>query len=130
PVTIYTDALWHIYMAKYLSAGGSVAANKMISSTVVMYPTAMVANFDNDIYLTGKYMGNPIFGIAPDTFSIPGSIPYNDIFLSKFSTNGTHTVWAVNPGGAFDDSPFSLDADRAGNLLMTGLYSTGIRFFS
>jgi hypothetical protein len=121
--TIFSDANWHIYIAKYTSSGMLAGVNNVISSGQVMYPAGITTDPGNNVYLTGKYNGKPVFGIVPDTFSIAQSTFYDALFISRFALDGTEARWAypgISTSGHF---PFTLDTDEENNLLVSGIYN-------
>jgi len=70
-------------------------------------------------YLTGYFSGSVTFGNTT-LVSAGGS----DIFLAKFGS------WAVQIGGASTDEPTNLALDGAGNIYLTGWFTTSAAFHS
>lgn len=128
--TIFSDSNWHIYLAKYTSTGILAGTSNIIESTQVMYPYGMITDPAHNIFIAGKYLGKPIFGIEPDTFSIAESPFYDALFISRFSSVGPAAVWAYPGISSTSHYPFTLDTDEAYNLIISGAYSTSVMLTS
>ncbi|MFH6772749.1 T9SS type B sorting domain-containing protein [Gaetbulibacter aestuarii] len=73
---------------------------------------------NGNIYLTGAFNGTVVFGSGePNETTLNGN--NSDIFLAKYDANGA-LIWAVNAGGANNDSGRNLDLDSNGNIYLTG----------
>ncbi len=68
--------------------------------------------------------GLPVSNGAFQTRFIGGNILKIDIGIIKFDPTGTRRMYATYIGGAGDDQPHSLIADRAGNLVIAGRTSS------
>ena len=74
-------------------------------------------------YVTGYFTGTALFGNTKIT-----SIGYSDIFVAKYDAGG-NLVWIKTGGGTYQDEPFAISTDIAGNCYVTG-YFTGNATFS
>lgn len=77
-----------------------------------------------NIYITGYFdeevdfdPGNGNYKILPN-----GGDGISDVFVCKLDANGKF-VWAINMGGGGDDAAYSICADSACNLYLTGTFS-------
>jgi len=122
--TLYEDSKYHIFLSCYNSSGFLTANSKVITNNSATDPQGLEAGINDDIYIAGYYYNRQLFGIDPDTFSIPGPIYYQDIFLTKFSAGGIHSEWAVGSGGEFSaDGVTSLNRTAEGELILTGNFT-------
>ena len=75
---------------------------------------------NGNVYITGGFFGNPSITFGNFTLTSNGQ---GDIFLVKYDKNGT-VLWAKSYGGSFDDIAHSVTTDAAGNVYITGYYSS------
>ncbi len=124
--TLYEDSKYHIFLSCYNASGLLTANSKVITNNSATDPQGIEAGVNDDVFLAGYYYNRQLFGIEPDTFSIPGPGFYPDIFTAKFSAGGVHPEWAVGSGGEFSsDMVTSLDRTTEGKLILTGEYTLG-----
>lgn len=71
-----------------------------------------------NVYLTGSFTGTTDMDPGPGVYSLT-TAGSNDIYVSKFDSNGT-LLWAKAMGGAYSDGATSIAVDAAGNAYITG----------
>jgi hypothetical protein len=74
------------------------------------------ADSSGNYYTTGYFTSTASFGT-----SVLNSNGNSDIFIAKYNATGI-VQWAVKAGGAGADRGFSIKADDAGNVYVTGYY--------
>lgn len=77
-----------------------------------------------NIFVAGSFQGTANFGGIILTNSTVG---YSDIFIAKYTTNGT-VLWARGAGGPFDDSASGIAVDPSGNAYITGSFRSVANF--
>ena len=123
-----------IFVAKYSAAGAHVWSKRFgdpfafvggdIGKHVAIDTRANCdgRNGANCVLLTGYFLGTADFGGGP--LSGAGS---TDVFVAKYSANGTH-LWSKRFGGAMIDESMAAAVDGAGNAAVTGRFGTTIDF--
>lgn len=74
-------------------------------------------------YVIGYFSGTAFFGSTKVT-----STGYSDVFIAKYDAAG-NLVWVKTGGGSYQDMPYGICTDIAGNCYITG-YFTGSALFS
>lgn len=89
---------------------------------IATYLFDMAIDKDNNIYVTGAFMGNGTF----DTIIISnhGS---QDIYLAKCNSNGTWD-WALSFGSNDYDQGLGVTTDKYGHIFLTGYFSNSADF--
>ncbi|RFS17015.1 SBBP repeat-containing protein [Emticicia sp. C21] len=77
---------------------------------------------NSNVYVTGRYRGTAIFGVLATTAAGEA-----DIFVAKYASNGSF-YWVVSAGGAYEDIGYSIAADAAGTVSVTGYYIVSATF--
>jgi hypothetical protein len=110
-----------IFILKYL-ADGTPQWAKNIGGTGSEQPVNMVVDSTGNVYVSGYYASSPlnIPGFEPDTLTFAGA---NDTFILKYLADGT-PQWAKNIGGTGTERPVNMVVDSAGNLYVSGYYSS------
>jgi hypothetical protein len=77
----------------------------------------VAADHAGNIYVTGYVQYDATFG----TLAVPAvfEIPFGDIFLAKYDSDGT-SLWVRRPGGNSTDYGKAVAVDRAGNVYIAG----------
>lgn len=84
---------------------------------------AVAVDLSGNSYTTGEFGGDSIrFGTATLYNSSPG-IGRKDFFLAKYSASGA-VLWSRSGVGYYDESCASVATDAAGNVYVTGYYSS------
>lgn len=86
------------------------------SQGLVEYARDIAVDAAGDVYITGAFSGNLLFG----TLGIPSSGGY-DMFIAKFNGSGT-CLWVQRGGGAGQDYGKDITVDAAGNVYVTGQF--------
>jgi len=73
---------------------------------------------EGNIYLTGGAYSDE-FPVTPNSYD-PSFNGGRDVFLSKFSNNGTQLLYSTFIGGPFDDNGYGIYIDEDNNAFITG----------
>ena len=89
------------------------------------YATAIAVDSLKDIYVTGRTASTnfPVTNAIQSTYS-GGAY---DIFLTKFTSNGSVVVYSTYLGGSGDDRPYAIDTCPDGSVCISG-YTTSTNF--
>ncbi|HEY6170393.1 MAG TPA: immunoglobulin domain-containing protein, partial [Verrucomicrobiae bacterium] len=109
------------FTVKYNAAGTSVWLQKG-GGTSFDAGKAIAVNSSGEVLVTGYYPTTATFGTSNIVTS--GT---NDIFLVKYSTNGS-VLWAKGTGGALADQGNALTIDPQGYVLLAGTFRTNVAF--
>jgi hypothetical protein len=82
-----------------------------------MHPMAVTYDPSGNAYVTGSFTGTMDFGGGP-----VASAGGEDIFVSKLDAAGKH-LKTVRLGGATDDHPWRVAADKSGHVLVAGSFT-------
>ncbi|MBU0943468.1 MAG: SBBP repeat-containing protein [Proteobacteria bacterium] len=74
-----------------------------------------------NIYTTGLFNGTVDFDPGPGIFNLTSAGTTNDIFISKFDSNG-NLVWAKAIGGQLSCIGYGISVDTSGNVYTTGFF--------
>jgi hypothetical protein len=115
-----------IFVAKYDKAGQLIwstqaGSNTYINNVISECGTDILVN-NNAIYVTGFFLEKAQF----DNQEI-NSNGSDDIFLAKYDLNGK-LLWIKSAGGKSQDIPYSLAADKSGNIYLTGSFQKEAQF--
>jgi hypothetical protein len=104
--------------------GGTPAWSKAFgtSSTLDLISRGVAADGANNVLLTGEFSGTADFGGGSLT-----SAGANDVFVAKLASNGNH-LWSRRFGDSADQFGRSVDADLAGDVLVTGYFKGTLDF--
>jgi hypothetical protein len=86
----------------------------------------LVVDLDRNIYLLGWYTGVVDLDPGPGASNVSG-FGNRDIFLAKYDSVGNH-IWSFGIGGTGHDEGGDIAVDGAGNILISGRFSTSIDF--
>lgn len=107
------------YIAKYDSNGICQWAQK-IYGTSAEYLNSLSLDKDNNVLVAGFYTSSTLNFNNGITLTNSGS---SDIFISKYSSNGT-CQWAQRIWGTASDEAYSIDSDINGNVYITGSFTS------
>ena len=79
-----------------------------------------------NLYITGSFTGQAQFGEGAAAITLT-AIGNSDIFLAKYDSSGA-LLWAKGMGGSGSDLGAEVEVDAAGNILVTGRFSTSVDF--
>ena len=79
-----------------------------------------------NLYITGSFSGQAQFGegATATTLTAAGN---SDIFLAKYAPDG-ELLWAIGVGGTGSDVGSDVEVDAAGNVFVTGRFSSTVDF--
>ena len=119
------NSLYDIFLAKYDNSGNALWARRA-GGDKLDYSYAVAVDASGNAYITGSFSSTKAtFGTINLTNVNAGS---GDIFLAKYNSAGT-VLWAKRAGGTdFDDSD-SIAVDAAGNVYITGGFSSATATF-
>ncbi len=103
----------NFFIAKFDSSGNAIWAE----SSGAAGGGAIVADAFGNLYVTGSFGGNAIFGSI--TLTSSGA---SDFFIVKYNSNSGNALWARSGGGSIDnDYSSAIAVDLSGNIIVTGL---------
>ncbi len=128
--TLRSAGAGDVFLAKYTPDGNPIWSKRFgAADSDIGYSVAAdrSANCDgnggtNCVVVAGLFSDTVNFGGAPLTSA--GSY---DIFVAKYSANGTH-LWSKRFGSANEDVAYGVAVDAAGNVLLTGFFSASADF--
>ena len=82
----------------------------------------MAVDGSANVFITGYFYNSANFGGGTLT-----SNGYGDIFVASYTSGGTHR-WAKAFGGTSSDYGWGIDADKKGNVYVTGYYYYSANF--
>jgi hypothetical protein len=83
---------------------------------------AVAADASGNVIVAGDFLGSVDFGGGA-----LACVGQEDLFLAKFSPDGTH-VWSQRFGGAKDQIPYDVIVDGSGNVIVTGEFWGDVDF--
>lgn len=117
PGTPYGDP----FVAKFDSDGNTLWAKKSANALSSDGILSVATDPSGNVYATGSFISDEItFGST--TLTNSGSAT-QDLFVVKYSSSGA-VLWAKRVGGAGDDQGNAVAVDHAGNLILTGQFSS------
>ncbi len=105
------------FVASYTSEGeyrwGRTWGMSMVDSAdIIVAPT-------NELYITGEFYWNLVDFDPSEYTDYHGSCANDDVFLSKYLTNGEYQ-WTRTWGGAGDEIGYEVASDESGNAFVAG----------
>jgi len=114
-----------VFVVKY-SNSGSVIWAKSAGGTYIDIANSVATDKLGNIFLTGLY-ASPTLTFGTTVLHNNGGV-YNDVFLTKYDSNG-NVVWANTAGGTNIDDGTSVSADASDNIIVAGYFrSDSIKF--
>ncbi len=114
-----------IFLTKYLANGG-YEWTKAVGGTAADEGIDTATDPLGNVYITGYFGGTVDFDPSNNTDSRT-SAGSNDIFLSKYSPDGTY-VWTKTMGGTGDDMPQSVTVDASDKVWVGGYFNSTADF--
>ncbi|MBS4065692.1 MAG: T9SS type A sorting domain-containing protein [Chitinophagaceae bacterium] len=121
----YSDA----FITKLDASGNFVWAKSLTGNAGgnhAVYANSIALDVSGGIYVTGSFSGVVDFDPGAITFYLV-SAGQEDIFISKFDTNGSLT-WAKSMEGSQNDKGLSITVDTLNNVYTTGCFSGFVDF--
>ncbi|ESU22321.1 hypothetical protein FEDK69T_23040 [Flavobacterium enshiense DK69] len=114
-----------IFIAKYTNNGSYLWA-KAMGGAASDSARSLVVNSIGEVYITGDFSNTVDFDPSAATANLT-SAGYNDIFIAKYTNNGSY-LWAKAMGGFESDLGFSLAVNSSGEVIITGTFSWTVDF--
>ncbi|MDF2457011.1 MAG: hypothetical protein K0R51_3004 [Cytophagaceae bacterium] len=108
-----------VYLLK-LDKNGSFKWVTTFGGNDYILPTGLGIGNNCDLFLTGNFLGTVDFDPGLGTFLKTSGLN-NDIFISKFTTDGNY-VWAKTIGGPSDDWVGEIKVSKQGNIFIGGSF--------
>ncbi len=123
-VNIASAGFADVFILK-LTASGNYVWVKKIGGTSNDISISIAIDTLGNIFTTGGFYGPGACDFDPSTgvFSLTATNNESDIFLSKLNASGNF-IWAKQIGSTGVDSAASLVLDNAGNVYLTGYFSS------
>jgi hypothetical protein len=118
-LSLYNNGDNDIFISRFNALGNPIWSKSTGGTDWDMAAGIAVDTFDN-IYICGSFRSS---SVAFETNSLTNSGESN-IFLVKYGFNGT-LKWAKKAGGTYTDAASDVATDAAGNVYLTGDYSSG-----
>jgi len=113
------------FLVKY-NSNGHVNWAKSFEGNDYDKGTSVIADNFGNLYVVGWFYSDTIV-FGSDTLYNNGvggyQSGYTDIFIAKYDTAG-NVLWAKSAGGILSDSALSVTTDKAGNVYMSGAFSS------
>jgi hypothetical protein len=110
-----------IFLARYTNGGVHVRSQRF-GSTGSDLGTGVDVDVHGNVFLAARFALTVDFGGGSLT-----SAGSNDIVLAKYDADGGH-LWSQRFGGSGSDSPAAPAVDGAGNVIISGSFSSNINF--
>jgi len=118
-----SNGLNDAYLMKYTPAGELLWA-KSFGGAGHDSVVRMAVNEEGEVVVCGYFVHTVDFdpGKGEEIFEVTGTASANDIFISKFDTNGNF-LWAHHMAGESTQSVEDISFDTQGNVLTTGRFA-------
>jgi len=127
--TLTIDNTGNIYAAGKNSIGGLLYKINSANGNIIWQkdivgnePRITFSNTNNHLYLTGNFDGTKDFDPGASVYNLTSG-GLKDVYIMKLDTAGNF-VWVKQLGGAGQDAGKSLTTDAAGDIFVTGYYSS------
>jgi len=124
-----------VFIAKYSSDGSSVMWAAQITGTTTSSDNgrAVATDSSGNVFVTGFYSAALTLYNSGATQSI--ALPFtggSDVFLAKYSSDGTSVMWAaqITGAGAAGDQGQGVATDSSGNVFVTGYYQAALTLYN
>ncbi len=110
-----------IFIVKFNAAGNVVWA-KSAGGTGTDYGYGIATDHSGNIYLAGSFT-SPSINLGSFTLNNTASVSSLEMFLIKYDAAG-NVVWAKSEGGVNNEEAYAVATDVAGNIFVTGYFTT------
>jgi hypothetical protein len=124
-ITFATSLIFLIFLNATSQSTGFEWA-KGITCTEEFSPSSVKTDSDGNIFVAGEFSDIAEFNTGHESAALE-SFGYDDIFISKFNTNG-QLIWVKNIGGKYNDVCNSMTLDENSNIYITGRFSSTVDF--
>jgi hypothetical protein len=111
--------VWGVYVAKFDNSGNLIWA-KVAASDSSLSVNGICVDAAGNISITGQYSDTIVFENGIANLISSGS---DDIYVAHFDSSGNF-LWTRSAGGSGIDFAGGIDADRSGNIFVTGDFHT------
>lgn len=124
-INIVSKGAADIFISKFNKSGNFVWV-KQIGSFNEERASSIKIDNSGHLYLTGYFKDKVDFDPSSSVNNLKSN-GLNDIFILKMDTAG-YSLWAKNLGGSSSEQPSGLVLDKAGNVVVTGIFYTEADF--
>jgi len=117
----------NIFVLKWDSGGNFVWADNMGNSSGGDQGTAIATDPSGNPVVAGSYFGTVDFDPGTGIYNLT-AMGSGDIFVLKLNSTDGSLLFAGSMGGTTLDQPYGIAVSDAGNIFVTGLYSTTADF--
>jgi len=114
-----------IFIANY-STNGTYSWALSLGSSFIDWGMSLEIDNSGNIYTTGIFSSTVDFDPGNGTNSLTSKGGY-DIYVAMYKSSGS-LVWAFGMGSSSDDSGFSIDIDKSGNVYVAGNFYNTVDF--
>ena len=116
--TLNNSGITKIFIVKY-DVNGNVLWAKSAGGTNWDRGYSTFVDAGGNVFVTGMFTSSHI---SFDSITLSNAGSY-DIFIAKYDANG-NALWATSAGGGGEDVGYSVSADAAGNVFVTGYFES------
>ncbi len=115
-----------IFVSKYNADGSYAWTSTFGADNSYDYSNGIATDSGGNVFITGTFESTVDFdpGAGTDNHTAVGS---NDIFLTKYLTNGSH-AWTKTVGGTDYEEAYGISSDTNDNLYITGNFENTVDF--
>ena len=118
--TLTSAGLTDAFLVKFDGDGNFIWV-KSVGGTSSEGGNGLTVDSHGNVYMTGSYSGTSDFDPG-EVISNLTSVGSNDVFISKFDSNGNF-IWAKSMGGPSYDTAFDIVVNGTGDIFFTGYFS-------
>ncbi len=122
--TLTSAGAYDAFIAKFSPDGIFLWNDRFGDSSYNQYAYDITTDASDNVIASGHFSGSVDFGGGALTSN--GS---DDIFVAKFSSEGTH-LWSDSFGDSQEQYSFGVAADNSGDVIITGLFAGSVDFGS